>query len=86
MIEHFLQNTPAQAKSLWHSLEQAASGIYFNQDGAISSLKGKPLKLVDQSIYLSSNISSMENYVNTHIGKAWTATDMLSTIWISSKL
>ena len=30
-------------------------------DGAISSLDVKPLKLVDQIIYLGSNISSTEN-------------------------
>ena len=38
----------------------------FNQDGAISSLNNKPLKLVDQFIYLSSNISSTENYANIY--------------------
>ena len=32
----------------------------FNQDGALSSLDDKPLKLVEQFIYLSSNISSTE--------------------------
>ena len=30
----------------------------FDQDGAISSLNEKPLKLVDQFVYLGSNISS----------------------------
>ena len=51
-----LLNTPAQAESLLHSLQQAASGIdfygnanktefiRFNQDGTISTLSGKPLK------------------------------------------
>ena len=50
----------------------------FNQDNAISSLNGKPLKLVDQFIYLGSNISSTKSDVNICIGKAWTAIDSLS--------
>ena len=57
MIKCFLQ---IQAKSLLHSLEQAAGGISlhmnankieficFKQEGAISTLSGKPLKLVDK--------------------------------------
>ena len=52
-----LANTPTQAKTLLHSLEQAAAGIglhvnadkieytCFNQRGDISTLKGGPLKL-----------------------------------------
>ena len=55
-----LANTPAQAESLRHSLEWAASGIglhvnthkteymCFNQRGNISTLKGGHLKLVDK--------------------------------------
>ena len=31
-------------------------------------------------MYLSSNISSIENDVNIHLKKAWTATDRLSII------
>ena len=42
----------------------------FNQDGAISSLNGKSLKLVDQFIYLSSNISSKKIDTRIRIGKA----------------
>ena len=76
-----LVNTPAQAESLLHSLEQTARGIghfvnsnktefmCFNQDGAMSSLNGKPLKFV-QFIYLSRNISSTESDFNICIGKA----------------
>ena len=83
----FPPDTPAQAKSLLQSLEQAAWGIGldvnsdktevmgFNQDDAISSLNGKPLKLVDPFIYLGSNISSIESNVNLNIGKVWTAID-----------
>ena len=32
--------------------------VYFKQDVDISTLSGKPLRLVDQSTYLGSNISS----------------------------
>ena len=88
-------NTPAQVKSLLPSLEQATRGIglyensdktrfmCFNKDGAISSLNGKPLKFVDQFIYLSSNISSTESNVNICIGKVRTAIDRLLIIWKS---
>ena len=87
-----LTNTPAQAKSLLHRLEQAARGVVlymnskkpefmcFNQDDAIS-LNGKPLKLVDDFIYLGSNISSTESIINKCISKAWTTIIRLSTIW-----
>ena len=44
------------------------------------------LKLVDQFIYLGSNISSNEGDVNICIGKAWTTIDRLSTIWKSDLL
>ena len=37
---------------------------------SISSLINKSPKLVDQFIYLGSNISSTENDVNIHIDKA----------------
>ena len=65
-----LANTPAQAKSLLNSLEQAVRGIglyinsnktlymCFKQDGAISRKNGKPLKLGDQFTYLGCNILS----------------------------
>ena len=65
----------------YHSLEQAAScfGLYLssekteiiclNQDGVISSLNGKPLKLVDKFIYLGGDISSTKNDINIDIGR-----------------
>ena len=68
-----LTNTVGQAKSLLHSLEHAARGIglsvnsdkmefvCFKQDGAISTINGKCLKIVDQFAYLGSNISSTES-------------------------
>ena len=40
-----------------------------NQDGAVCWLNGKPLELVDQYMYLGSNISSTENVINLHMNK-----------------
>ena len=72
-----LANIPDQTKSLMHSLEQAAGGIgsnmnadktefimSFKQDGALSTLSGKPLKFVEKFTYLISNISSTKSNVN----------------------
>ena len=68
-----LANTPAQAESLLHSLEQTAGGIglhvnedkieymCFNQRGDISTLKGGPLKIEDKFTYLGSSHSSTKN-------------------------
>ena len=90
-----LANTPAQAESLLHSLEWAASGIglqvntdktkymCFNQKSDISTLNGGPLKLVDKFTYLGSRVSSIETDINMWLAKAWTAIDMLSVIWKS---
>ena len=67
-----LANTPNQAETLLHSLEQAAAGIglhvnahkteymYFNQTGDISTLEGTSLKLVDKFTYQGSSVSSTE--------------------------
>ena len=67
--------------NLFHSLGQAARDISidmksdktefmcFKQDAAISTLNGKPLKFVDQFIYLGSNISSTERDANLCIGR-----------------
>ena len=46
------------------------------------SLNGKPLKVVNQFIYFSSNISSSLSDVNMYIGKSWTAIDKITTITI----
>ena len=90
-----LTNTPVQAESHLHHLEQAARSIginmitnqtkfiCFKQEGAISFLICKPLKLVDKFTYIGSNISSTENDVIIHIRKTWTAVDRLSIIWKS---
>ena len=87
-----LANTPAQAKSLPHSLEQAAAGIglhvnthtmeytCFNQRGDISTLNDSSLKLVDKFIYLGSSVSSTKTDINTWQAKA---INRLSVIWKS---
>ena len=77
-----LANAPVQAKTLLHSLEQAAAGIglhanehkteymCYNQRGGISTLNGNSLKLVDKF-----SVSSTEIDINTRLAKAWTAID-----------
>ena len=87
-----LVNTPAQAETLLHGLEQAAAGIglyvntdkaeymCFNQRGDISTLNGSSLKLVDKFTYLGSSVSSIEKDINTWQAKAWIAIDRLSVI------
>ena len=86
-----LANTPNQAETLLHSLEQATAGIglhvnahkmeymCYNQTGDISTLDGTSLKLVDKFTYLGSSITSTEK----DIDKAWTAIDRLLIIWKS---
>ena len=90
-----LANTPAQAETLLHSLEQAAAciGLHvnahkteyicFNQTGDISTLDGSSLKLIDKFTYLGSSVSSTERDIDTRLTKAWTAIDKLSIIWKS---
>ena len=89
-----LANTPAPVESLLHSPENVARGIglYENLDkiefrclkqNSAISLNSKPLKSVDQFIYLGTNISSTESNVNKLIGKALTAIDRLSALWKS---
>ena len=87
-----LANTPAPAKSLMHSVEQAAKGIglFMNSNKTVHVSKSKrchllikPLKFINQFIYISSNISSTESNVNICTGKAWSAIDSLTIIWKS---
>ena len=90
-----LPNTPIQAESQLHILEQAAVGVVpqmnadeteyicFNQEGDISTLNGVPLKLVDKFTYLGSSISSSEKNINMHLATAWIATVWLSITWKS---
>ena len=84
------------AESQLHNLEQAAKGIglymnsdkteliWFIQDDPISYQICKPLKLVNQFIYLGTNISSTEN--DASIVKAWSDIERLMTIWNDQKL
>ena len=87
----FLANTPAQAKTLLHGLEQAAGGIglhvhvdktehmCFNQRGDISTTNSSPLKLMDKFTYLRSNRERHQHMTS----KAWTAINRLLVIWKS---
>ena len=87
-----MANTPALAKSLLHSLEQAAGDIglhvntdkieymCFNQRDDITKLKDGPLKLVDKFTYLGNSVSSTKNDITMQLAKAWTAINRLSVI------
>ena len=87
-----LANTPNQAETLLHRLEQATVGIDLhvnahkteytcsNQAGDISTQEGTSLKLVNKFTYLGSSVSSTEKDIDTRLTKAWTAIDKLSII------
>ena len=90
-----LANTPAQAESLLYNLEQAAGGIglyvnanktehmYFKWEGAISTLSGRPLKLIDEFTYLNSNISFTESVVNMY-SKTWNTINVIDHVEVWS--
>ena len=90
-----LANTPVQAQTQLHSLEQAAGviGLYVNADKTdymcfiqrsdISTLIGRSLKLVDKFTYLGSSVSSAENNINIWLEKEMRTNDWLSVIWKS---
>ena len=90
-----LANTPNQAETQLHDLEQAVAGIglhvnahkteymCYNQTGDITTLDGTLLKLVDKFTYLGSSVSSTEKDIDTGLTKAWTAINRLSIIWKS---
>ena len=90
-----LTNTPAQAESLLHCIEQVAGRIdlhmnadkmeymCFTQRGNIYSLYGGPLKLVDKFTYLGSSVLSMENDFNMQLTKVWMAIDSTNKSQIS---
>ena len=90
-----LANTPAQAETLRHSLEQAAAGISLhvnadkteymclNQRSDISTLNSSSLKLVNKFTYLGNSVSLTKTDINTRLAKAWTAIDKLLVIWKS---
>ena len=85
-----LANTPTQAKTLVHNLEQAAGEIglhvntmkteylCFNQEGNISTLNGSSLKLEEKFNYLGNSVFSTENDMNICRAKMWTAIDRQS--------
>ena len=54
--------------------------MYFNQDGIISTLNGKPMKVVNQFIYLGSNILFREIDINIHIDAIQIGIVLLSNI------
>ena len=76
-----LANTPASSEPLPHSLEQTSRGVglhvnanktdfmCFKREGAISTLSGRPLKLIDKRIYLGRNISSTESGAKIRLEK-----------------
>ena len=84
-----LANTPAQAESFLHCLEQV-TGVFsfhvnankteymcFNYEGAVFNLNSGSLKLVNKITYLGSSVSSTENDINMHLA-AWSAINRLS--------
>ena len=84
-----LANTPNQAETLQHSLEQAAAakGLHVNAHKTeymcFNQTSISSLKLVDKFTYLGSCVSSTEKDIDTRLTKAWTAIDKLSIIWKS---
>ena len=90
-----LVNTPTQAETLLHSLEQAAAGIgpnvnrykteymSLNERGDISTLNVSSLKVVDRSTYQESRVLSVETDIKSPLEKAWATIDRLSAIWKS---
>ena len=55
----------------------------FKQKVAITTLNGRPLKLINKSTYLGSNISSTKSNVKICLAKAWKAIDRLP-LWKSN--
>ena len=88
-----LANTPDQAETLLHSLERGAAGIglyvnahkteymCYHQTGAISTLDGTHLKLVNKFTYLGSSVASIQKDIDRRLRKVWTAINRLLIIW-----
>ena len=57
----------------------------FTEEGAISTLSSKPLKLGGEFKFLGSNISSTESDLNVHRAKTWTAVYRLPIKWKSNQ-
>ena len=91
-----LANTPTQAESQLHRLEQAAGviGLHvsiekkeymcFNNKGDISTLINDFLKLLDNLIYIGGIISSTEKDINVWLAQVWDAINRLSIKWKSN--
>ena len=86
-----LANTPTQAESLLHSLEQTAgdTGLLLNANkteyACLIILNCDSTKLVYRLTYLGSSVSSTESGINMRLTKAWTAIDGLLIIWQSDR-
>ena len=81
-----LANSPAQAESLQHSLEQVEGGLSLHVNGDKTEYmcfneKGGPVKLMDNFTYLRSSVLSTEKDIDTQLAKAWTVIDRLSVMW-----
>ena len=82
-----LYDNSYNAQKLLHILEQSAAfiGLHvnatkteymcYNQDGPIETLNKTPLQKVDDFVYLSSNITSIEKYILIRILKTWSVLD-----------
>ena len=72
-----------------YNLKQSVGviGVYeymsFKEEGATSTLRIFPLKLVDKFVYLGSNITSTKIDVSIHLGDTKNTTDNLLIIWES---
>ena len=83
MIKHFSQIqlqkliicciTWTKNQKLLSSYWKQIKFMYFKQEGTISILSGKPLRLVHEFTYLGSNISSTGCNVSICIRMTWTA-------------
>lgn len=60
--------------------------MYFNKQGSVIFPSGKPLKMVNQFIYLGSKISLTKSDVNIPIGQVSAAMDKLLIAWKSALL
>ena len=57
--------------------------MHFNYEGAIFTLNGGPMKLVDKFMYLGSSISSTESDVSKCLAKVLTAIEYGSLIYLT---
>ena len=85
-----LPNTPAQYKTLLHSLKQAAGGISLHVNADKTEDMGFNRRVgfetSEQVLLLRKLCLIKEKDINAQLAKAWTANDRLSVIWISLTL